>query len=475
MTEERYIEIDSMNEEQAGTIEEAERLEYNRMNYIKETDQESAFEDLLAQIETAQQGYLNVWQTGFSLLDDKLDGGFLGGNLIILGAVSSLGKTTFALQIADQIASFGKDVLIFSLEMSKKELNAKSISRNTFKITDRGITKDKYPVRDPRQKYRVTMGDVLRGRVGLRGEAKRELFEEALTMSRKQSEHIFIWRDNDVDLDKIADIIQLHKDIHNQSPFVIIDYLQILKARQESKTTDKRLLTDDDVNRLKDLAEEKDLPIMVISSFNRTNYIEPASMIHLRRAFLAVLEISPELGLLRVRFRLVSGQPVFAEIAPKVEPVEHRRTLAGVEFKLLAEGSPFVLEPRFRFAVRRKLFPRNGFRKMIATERQRSERPKKFAPPVLFDGRDRVVLQRVVREMIVDDLARLRIREPLDVRRLNQLHRLVAITIIPDAENDETEENAEKPLLATRPKTLGRLGAPLFFTRFFFHRRPYSD
>lgn len=278
MTEERYIEIDSMNEEQAGTIEEAERLEYNRMNYIKETDQESAFEDLLAQIETAQQGYLNVWQTGFSLLDDNLDGGFLGGNLIILGAVSSLGKTTFALQIADQIASFGKDVLIFSLEMSKKELNAKSISRNTFKITDRGITKDKYPVRDPRQKYRVTMGDVLRGRVGLRGEAKRELFEEALTMSRKQSEHIFIWRDNDVDLDKIADIIQLHKDIHNQSPFVIIDYLQILKARQESKTTDKRLLTDDDVNRLKDLAEEKDLPIMVISSFNRTNYIEPASM-----------------------------------------------------------------------------------------------------------------------------------------------------------------------------------------------------
>lgn len=49
-----------------------------------------------------------------------------------MGAISSLGKTTLILQIADQIAQNGKDVLIFSLEMAKAELMAKSISRHTL-------------------------------------------------------------------------------------------------------------------------------------------------------------------------------------------------------------------------------------------------------------------------------------------------------------------------------------------------------
>ena len=108
----------------------------NVKTYLDITSQKSALQDLLADVETAQQGYLPIWATGFTELDELLDGGFLGGNLILLGAISSLGKTTFALQIAENIASAGKDVLIFSLEMSKNELNAKSISRNTYRLTD---------------------------------------------------------------------------------------------------------------------------------------------------------------------------------------------------------------------------------------------------------------------------------------------------------------------------------------------------
>ncbi|WP_238599756.1 DnaB helicase C-terminal domain-containing protein, partial [Streptococcus suis] len=47
------------------------------------------------------------------------------------GAISSLGKTTLVTQIADQVASKGHDVLIFSLEMARAEIMAKSISRHT--------------------------------------------------------------------------------------------------------------------------------------------------------------------------------------------------------------------------------------------------------------------------------------------------------------------------------------------------------
>ena len=278
MTEERYNEIDAMSAEQLDRLEDAEYREFNKVRYLKLTSQKTALDELLAHINTAQQGYLPMWATGFSQLDDKLDGGFLGGNLIVVGAISSLGKTTFALQIADQIAAQGKDVLIFSLEMSKNELNAKSISRNTFKLTDAGVDRKGEPKKAPRQEYRLTMSYILRGRVGKLGEEKRSLFDDALAETQKLNDHLYIIRDNDIDLDRIAATIQAHEDATRSKPFVIIDYLQILKAREEARTTDKRLLTDDDVNRLKDLAVKTDIPILLISSFNRNSYLEPVSM-----------------------------------------------------------------------------------------------------------------------------------------------------------------------------------------------------
>lgn len=267
-----------MTVEEYNAMSPEEQKHYRVSKYLSLTSQKTALEDLKAHIETAQQGYLNVWSTGFSELDKMLDGGFLGGNLIVLGAISSLGKTTFALQIADQIAAQGKDVLIFSLEMSKNELNAKSISRNTFRLTDAGMDRDGKRRKTDRQKYRLTMSDILRGRVGKLGDNKRKLFEEAFAETANLNDHLYIIRDNDVDLDKIAAVIQAHIEAGKARPFVIIDYLQILKAREDARTSDKRLLTDDDVNRLKDLATKIDIPILLISSFNRNSYLDPVNM-----------------------------------------------------------------------------------------------------------------------------------------------------------------------------------------------------
>jgi len=242
--------------------------------YLEDTNQKAAIEELLTDIETAQQGYLPIWATGFTQLDDKLDGGFLGGNLILVGAISSLGKTTFTMQIAENMATAGKDVLIFSLEMSKNELNAKSISRNTYRLT----ADDKDREQKNRQKYRLSMGDILRGRVGSIGDDKRKLFDEALEETQKANEHIFILRNNKVSVEMVETAIQTHIEARKTKPFVIIDYLQILKPSKDSKSNDKRLLTDEDVNNLKDMAVRYQIPIMVISSFNRASYLDPVSM-----------------------------------------------------------------------------------------------------------------------------------------------------------------------------------------------------
>ena len=88
----------------------------------------------LTYLQTSAQGHLQAFvdgiaesvntpclPTGFDALDRALDGGLYEG-LYIVGAISSLGKTTLVTQIGDQIASGGQDVLVFSLEMARAEL-----------------------------------------------------------------------------------------------------------------------------------------------------------------------------------------------------------------------------------------------------------------------------------------------------------------------------------------------------------------
>lgn len=259
-----------------------EQKQYRITRYNELTDFDTAVAKLLREIELARAGALPVWSTGFSALDALLDGGFLSGNLILLGAISSLGKTTFALQIAENLALSGKDVLVFSLEMSESDLLAKSISRNTYKLVESASKAS------PRLDYyeagdRLAMGDVKLGRIG-DGQAdavnrwtRRDLFDRALAETMRLKDHLRILRDNDMSVDKLEEIVRAHEEATGNKPFVILDYLQILK-HDESARGDKRLLTDDDVNRLKDIAVRINIPIMVISSFNRNNYFEPASM-----------------------------------------------------------------------------------------------------------------------------------------------------------------------------------------------------
>ena len=68
------------------------------------------------------QGGVTGVPTGFRDLDDKTSG-FQKGDMVLIAARPSMGKTTFALNIAQHAAlKSGKSVVIFSLEMSKEQL-----------------------------------------------------------------------------------------------------------------------------------------------------------------------------------------------------------------------------------------------------------------------------------------------------------------------------------------------------------------
>lgn len=72
--------------------------------------------------EDLQKGDSGKIPTTIRSLDIFTYGGFSGGNLVILAARPSVGKTTIAMQMAVNAAKMGKKAIFFSLEMSAKDL-----------------------------------------------------------------------------------------------------------------------------------------------------------------------------------------------------------------------------------------------------------------------------------------------------------------------------------------------------------------
>ena len=206
--------------------------------------------------------------TGFKSLDEILDGGLYEG-LYIIGAISSLGKTTLALQIADQIARQGKDVLIFSLEMARTELMAKSISRITAeKRAEEGL---------PKEYAKTTRGITVGNFYKKYLDEERKLIQDSIDFYSTYANHIYINEGmGDIGVKEIKEIVQKHILFTGNTPIVIIDYIQILAPYSE-RATDKQN-TDKAVLELKRMSRDHKTPVIGISSFNRANYNSKASM-----------------------------------------------------------------------------------------------------------------------------------------------------------------------------------------------------
>lgn len=219
--------------------------------------------DFVSQIRASREG--KEIPTGFSELDKILDGGLYPG-LYVIGAISSLGKTTIVLQIADQIAESGRGVLIFSLEMSRNELIAKSLSRLTF-ITDME--------RNGSCENAKTTRGILRGKFA---GFENEVFMSALEEYGKYGRNIHISEGiGDIGVPEIVEKVREYMKFNNgEPPVVVIDYLQIL-APADIRATDKQN-TDKAVLELKRLSRDCEVPVIAVSSFNRENYYQPVSM-----------------------------------------------------------------------------------------------------------------------------------------------------------------------------------------------------
>ena len=186
--------------------------------------------------------------TGFKALDKELNGVYPG--LYVLGAISSLGKTTFITQVADQMAKNGEKVIFFSLEQSRFELVSKSISRETFKINPREA-KTSLSIMQNTNIEEITL------------QAVKEYQEIA-------NNTIVVEGNFNITVNTIRKYIENYISVTGIKPVVVLDYLQILRPISD-KLTDKQQV-DYNVVELKRISRDFDIPIFVICSFNRENY-----------------------------------------------------------------------------------------------------------------------------------------------------------------------------------------------------------
>ncbi|MFI3272823.1 MAG: DnaB-like helicase C-terminal domain-containing protein [Pseudomonadota bacterium] len=247
-------------------IQAKEREEERLREEYKAT---SAGNSLIAFLELIEDSaYKKTISTGFTALDFELDGGLHEG-LYVVGAISSLGKTTLMTQIADQVAQNGIDVLIFSLEMSKTEIMAKSVSRHTLL---RCVAE-----RKGSHLAKTTRGILTGSRFLEYSMEESTLIYQSMDDYRDYSKHIYISEGiGDIGVKEIRATIEKHINYTGNTPVVVVDYLQII-APYSDRSTDKQN-TDKAVLELKRMSRDFKIPVVGISSFNRASYKETVTM-----------------------------------------------------------------------------------------------------------------------------------------------------------------------------------------------------
>ena len=181
--------------------------------------------------------------THIHTLDYYTYGGFVGGNLVILAARPSVGKTTIAMQIAQAASADRNRTLVFSLEMTKQELVQRLI-QSTCLISQYQFCTNTIDW----ENYEKAIRDVINGDLLINDEA---------------------YNINEI-RQKIVMSCQTQK-----IKMVMIDYLQLIKG------ANPRLSKADQVGEftsiLKQTAKQCNIPILVLAQLNRASASENRS------------------------------------------------------------------------------------------------------------------------------------------------------------------------------------------------------
>ncbi len=223
LAEQRVFEIAQKNEKRDFVhIRDVIHQTYNRLSELQEAEGDEA----------------TGLKTGFGDLDNVLVG--LGkGSLVIVGARPGVGKTSFCLNLATNIAKKSKkSVCIFSLEMSNEQLVSRIISSEATIEANKLRTGKLEP---------------------------RDWDNMANAVSALSETNIYIDDTTDVSITGMKAKLRRVKNLG----LVVIDYLQLMES-EKSRKDGSRVNEIADISRgLKKLAMELDVPLITCSQLSR--------------------------------------------------------------------------------------------------------------------------------------------------------------------------------------------------------------
>ena len=198
--------------------------------------------------------------TGIVAVDRMLGGGIRLGRLHVLAAGSGMGKTTLALQMATSLSAQGHDVLYVALEQDKATLTLKGVSRCTREISEA----------DALTTWELEEADREDCRAHL-SESQRATMKQARARHIEQTARLkFV--DRPTSIDELERIVERHERLTGNTPCVVLDYLQHLRPCDYQKGWSISDQCEENVMRLKTLALQHRLPMLVLSSISRSSY-----------------------------------------------------------------------------------------------------------------------------------------------------------------------------------------------------------
>lgn len=176
--------------------------------------------------------------SGYKALDDMI-GGWRKGEMIVLGARPSMGKSAFAMALARNASHQNAKTLFMSIEMSMQMTIHRLLSLES-RIDLRRISNNK-----------LTDSEIMH----LRG-ARANLFDAPLFVAAK----------NPMSMSDIRSLCIRFKE-KNGLDFVVIDFLQMVETKGVNRITEIGAVS----RGVKQLARELDIPVLILSSLNRAS------------------------------------------------------------------------------------------------------------------------------------------------------------------------------------------------------------
>ena len=200
----------------------------------------------IERIFTEKRGISGI-ATGYKDIDD-ITTGMKPGELIILAARPSMGKTSLALNIAEKVATVinedkvARGVGVFSLEMTSKQLANRMLCSHS-RVAQGKLHGESYLSREEHQKL-VNAADALsQAPIYLDDTPALEVLEMVSRARRWKQQH-------DIQL-------------------IVVDYLQLLRYSEVARTQGRQLEVAAISGAMKALAKSLDIPVLVLSQLSR--------------------------------------------------------------------------------------------------------------------------------------------------------------------------------------------------------------